>query len=104
MVNSGSSANLISVASLFFKKDNPLKRGDEVIGLDSLNPYYDVNLKLGRLKDLGLDLDLRAAEEEANHMGQMMILMMPSLLMVLIPKGLQKVYSIMISIKIVVEF
>ena len=31
MVNSGSSANLISVASLFFKKDNPLKRWDEVI-------------------------------------------------------------------------
>tara|TARA_B100000963_G_C22597243_1_gene658456 strand:+ start:620 stop:1786 length:1167 start_codon:yes stop_codon:yes gene_type:complete len=30
-VNSGSSANLISVASLFFKKINPLKRGDEVI-------------------------------------------------------------------------
>jgi CDP-4-dehydro-6-deoxyglucose reductase, E1 len=31
MVNSGSSANLISIASLFYKKDRPLKRGDEVI-------------------------------------------------------------------------
>jgi len=31
MVNSGSSANLIAVAALFFRKDNPLKRGDEVI-------------------------------------------------------------------------
>ena len=31
MVNSGSSANLISVASLFFRKENPLERGDEVI-------------------------------------------------------------------------
>ncbi|MFH1379542.1 MAG: DegT/DnrJ/EryC1/StrS family aminotransferase, partial [bacterium] len=31
MANSGSSANLIAVASLFFKKDNPLKKGDEVI-------------------------------------------------------------------------
>lgn len=31
MANSGSSANLIAVASLFYKKDNPLKRGDEVI-------------------------------------------------------------------------
>ena len=30
-VNSGSSANLISVASLFFKRINPLKRGDEAI-------------------------------------------------------------------------
>ncbi|MBJ13542.1 MAG: NAD-dependent epimerase [Candidatus Marinimicrobia bacterium] len=48
-----------------------LERGDEVIGLDSLNPYYDVNLKLGRLKDLGLDLDLRAAEEEANQSFQL---------------------------------
>src|SRR3954451_7985101 len=31
MVNSGSSANLISVAALFYKKDRPLQRGDEVI-------------------------------------------------------------------------
>jgi len=31
MTNSGSSANLTSVASLFYKRDNPLKRGDEVI-------------------------------------------------------------------------
>ena len=31
MVNSGSSANLLAVAAMFYKKDNPLKRGDEVI-------------------------------------------------------------------------
>ncbi len=31
MVNSGSSANLVAVASLFFKKEKPLQRGDEVI-------------------------------------------------------------------------
>lgn len=31
MVNSGSSANLIAVAALFHKKENPLQRGDEVI-------------------------------------------------------------------------
>ena len=31
MVNSGSSANLIGIGSLFFKKKNPLKKGDEVI-------------------------------------------------------------------------
>ena len=31
MVNSGSSANLISVASLFYLKENQLKPGDEVI-------------------------------------------------------------------------
>tara|TARA_B110000263_G_scaffold250078_1_gene270329 strand:- start:1805 stop:2980 length:1176 start_codon:yes stop_codon:yes gene_type:complete len=31
MVNSGSSANLLAIASLFFIKKNPLKKGDEVI-------------------------------------------------------------------------
>ena len=35
-----------------------LETGNEVIGLDSLNEYYDVNLKLGRLKNLGIvDVD-----------------------------------------------
>lgn len=31
MVNSGSSANLLMIASLFFKNESPLKQGDEVI-------------------------------------------------------------------------
>lgn len=31
MVNSGSSANLLMIAALFFKKHNPLKKGDEII-------------------------------------------------------------------------
>jgi CDP-6-deoxy-D-xylo-4-hexulose-3-dehydrase len=31
MVNSGSSANLLMIAALFFRQDNPLKHGDEVI-------------------------------------------------------------------------
>ena len=31
MVNSGSTANLLMIGSLFFRKDNPLKRGDEII-------------------------------------------------------------------------
>jgi dTDP-4-amino-4,6-dideoxygalactose transaminase len=31
MVNSGSSANLLMIASLFYKSDSPLQRGDEVI-------------------------------------------------------------------------
>ena len=26
-----------------------LDRGDEVVGLDNINAYYDVNLKYGRL-------------------------------------------------------
>ena len=31
MVNSGSSANLLAIAALFFRKENPLRAGDEVI-------------------------------------------------------------------------
>ena len=31
-----------------------LERGDEVIGMDNINDYYDVNLKYGRLKVLGI--------------------------------------------------
>lgn len=30
------------------------ERGDEVIGLDNINAYYDVNLKYGRLKETGI--------------------------------------------------
>jgi len=37
-----------------------LERGDEVIGIDNINNYYDVTLKYGRLKDLGIDQDLIA--------------------------------------------
>jgi len=32
-----------------------LNRGDEVIGLDSVNDYYDVNLKFSRLKKAGIE-------------------------------------------------
>lgn len=32
-----------------------LDRGDEVIGLDSINDYYDVSLKFSRLKKAGID-------------------------------------------------
>ena len=34
-----------------------LERGDEVVGLDNINDYYDVNLKYGRLKELGISKD-----------------------------------------------
>jgi UDP-glucuronate 4-epimerase len=34
-----------------------LERGDEVVGLDNINDYYDVNLKYGRLKETGIDKD-----------------------------------------------
>ena len=32
-----------------------LERGDEVVGIDNINDYYDVNLKYGRLKELGIN-------------------------------------------------
>ena len=32
-----------------------VERGDEVVGLDNINDYYDVNLKYGRLADCGID-------------------------------------------------
>ena len=31
-----------------------LERGDEVIGLDNINDYYDTSLKYGRLEDTGV--------------------------------------------------
>ena len=36
-----------------------VERGDEVVGLDSLNDYYDVNLKLDRLKQLKFERTFR---------------------------------------------
>lgn len=58
MVNSGSSANLVAVASLFYKKDRPLSRGDEVIvpaisWSTTYHPLYQYGLKL-RFVDVDL--------------------------------------------------
>lgn len=51
MVNSGSSANLLAIAALFYKKSNPLKKGDEVIvpavsWATTYYPLYQYGLKL----------------------------------------------------------
>ena len=32
-----------------------LKRGAQVIGLDNINDYYDVDLKFGRLNETGIN-------------------------------------------------
>ncbi|MEF3191326.1 MAG: NAD-dependent epimerase [Campylobacterales bacterium] len=32
-----------------------LARGDEVVGLDNINDYYDLRVKYGRLRDTGID-------------------------------------------------
>ena len=34
-----------------------LERGDEVVGLDCINDYYDVRLKYGRLAEVGIEQD-----------------------------------------------
>src|ERR1017187_10521271 len=59
MVNSGSSANLVAVAALFYKKDRPLQRGDEVIvpaisWATTYHPLQQYGLKL-KIVDVELD-------------------------------------------------
>lgn len=34
-----------------------LERGDEVVGLDSINDYYDIRVKHGRLAETGIDIE-----------------------------------------------
>ena len=58
MVNSGSSANLIATASLFYKKENSLKRGDEVIvpNISWSTTYYPLHQYGLKLKFVDVDL------------------------------------------------
>lgn len=44
-----------------------LKNGHEVIGLDNINDYYEVSLKFGRLKELGID---GSSAKEFNSMSK----------------------------------
>ena len=59
MVNSGSSANLIATASLFYRGENRLKRGDEVIVpcLSWATTFYPLCQYGLRLKFVDIDLD-----------------------------------------------
>jgi len=59
MVNSGSSANLVALASLFFKKENPLKRGDEVIvpSISWATTYYPLQQYGLKLKFVDIALE-----------------------------------------------
>ncbi len=43
-----------------------LQRGDEVVGLDNINDYYDVNLKHARLAELGIDATLPQSREQVH--------------------------------------
>jgi CDP-6-deoxy-D-xylo-4-hexulose-3-dehydrase len=70
MVNSGSSANLLCVAALFYKKNRPLKRGDEVIvpaisWATTYHPLQQYGLKI-KIVDIELEtinIDARQLEK-----------------------------------------
>ena len=80
MVNSGSSANLLAVAALFYKKNDPLKKGDEVIvpavsWSTSYYPLYQYGLKL-KFVDIDintLNYDLEALEAAVNDKTRMIL-------------------------------
>lgn len=59
MVSSGSTANLVGIAALFYKKTNPLKRGDEVIvpSISWATTYYPLQQYGLKLKFLDVELD-----------------------------------------------
>ena len=69
MVNSGSSANLVAVAALFYRRDRPLQRGDEAIvpsisWATTYHPLQQYGLKL-RFVDVDLHtLNIDAAQLE----------------------------------------
>lgn len=64
MVNSGSSANLIAVAALCYKKDRPLARGDEVIvpAVSWSTTYHPLQQYGLKLKILDVELDTLNAD------------------------------------------
>jgi CDP-6-deoxy-D-xylo-4-hexulose-3-dehydrase len=59
MVSSGSTANLVGIASLFYKKDRPLQRGDEVIvpTISWATTYYPLQQYGLKLRFLDVELD-----------------------------------------------
>ena len=59
MVSSGSTANLVAIAALFYKKDRPLQRGDEVIvpSISWATTYYPLQQYGLKLRFLDVELD-----------------------------------------------
>ena len=80
MVNSGSSANLIATASLFYKKENPLKRGDEVIvpNISWSTTFYPLHQYGLKMKFVDVDLqtlnmDVKALKKAITKKTKMVI-------------------------------
>lgn len=70
MVNSGSSANLVSTAALFYKRERPLQRGDEVIvpaisWATTYHPLQQYGLKLSFI-----DVDLQTLNMDVSKLEQ----------------------------------
>ena len=65
MVNSGSSANLLSVASLFYKKNKKLRPGDEVIvpTLSWSTTYHPLHQYGLKLKFVDIDINTLNVEK-----------------------------------------
>ena len=59
MVSSGSAANLVGLAALFYKKDRPLQRGDEVIvpSISWATTYYPLQQYGLRLRFVDVELE-----------------------------------------------
>ncbi len=58
MVNSGSSANLFMIASLFHRRERPLQRGDEVLvpAISWANTYHPMHQYGLKLRDVDVAL------------------------------------------------
>src|SRR3972149_1321749 len=80
MANSGSSANLIAVASLFYRKNNALERGDEVIvpcvsWATTFHPLHQYGLKL-KFVDIDLqtlNYDVSALKKAVTRKTKMIV-------------------------------
>ena len=80
MVNSGSSANLIAVAALFFKKERPLRRGDEVIvpAISWATTYhplqqYGLKLKIADVDVHTLNMEMSSLEQALSPRTRMLV-------------------------------
>lgn len=85
MVNSGSSANLLAIAALCYKKDNPLKSGDEIIvpSLSWSTTYYPVHQYNMRLVFVDIDkntLNIDINEVEGAITDKTKAIFVPSIL------------------------
>ena len=47
-----------------------LERGDEVVGIDNINDYYDVNLKYARLSELGIKADMNVFSLDHKYVSE----------------------------------